>query len=91
VVAQALGHAAGQRAFARGCGAVDADHWDRTGLGGGQVEQGLKVIGEGFGHAFGVFNANGDLVGVECSQREAHGDAVVVVGVNAGGLPLALH
>ena len=88
VVAQAARQRRRQRAFARGGGSVDANH--RHGASGGlcQRKQGLKVVRESFGHALGVFDAHRQAGRVEGRQREAHRDAVVVVGVDAGRAPV---
>ena len=44
----------------------------------------MKVIGVGFGSAFGVENC--DSLCFESEQGEAHSHAVIVISLNAGGL-----
>ena len=89
VVAQPRRHPAGQRALARGRGAIDADHWNLLGVGGGHRKKSLEIVRESLGHASGVFDAHRHPVGVESRQGKAHRHPVVVVGVDAGALPLA--
>ncbi|EWS62835.1 hypothetical protein Y695_03934 [Hydrogenophaga sp. T4] len=78
-----------QRAFSRSGGSVDADHGDGLGRGLTNLEQGLEVVREGLGHALRVFDAHRQAGRVERRQREAHGDAVVVVGMYGTGCPAA--
>ena len=60
----------------------------RAGVSLGQREQRFEVVGEGLGHALRVFDAHRQARRVEGGQRKAHGHAVVVVGVDAGGRPV---
>ena len=88
VVAQLRCQGGGQRALARGSRAVDANHRQAAHRSMGHGKQLLKIIGKGFGDAFGVFDAHWQPGRVKSRQRETHGHAVVVIGVDAGRAPV---
>ena len=87
MVAQLLRQCCCQCAFAAGAGPVDTDDWGAGGVGLHEAKEGAEVFREGFGGAGWVGNAHGLRSGVEGGERKAHGHAVVVIGVDASGLP----